>query len=49
MQKKIVHKLVEECWENIDENEMIYNVTFNDCGNVCNCCTIYIVLFVIVF
>ena len=35
--------LVEECSENIDENEMIYN----DYGNLCNSCTIYITLFVI--
>ena len=40
--KKLVDKLVEECSENIDENEMIYN----DYGNVCNSCTVYIVLFV---
>ena len=41
--KKKVDKLVEECRENIDENEMIYN----DYRNVCNSCTIYIVLFAI--
>ena len=28
---------------------MIYNSTLNDYGNVCNSCTIYIVLFVIYF
>ena len=38
-------KLVEECNENIDGNEMIYNETSNE--NVCNSCTIYIALFVI--
>ena len=44
-EKKTVDKLVEECNENIDGNEMIYN------GNkkVCGSCTIYIVLFVIAF
>ena len=41
----LVDKLVEECIENIDRNEMIYNETFKD--NVCNSCTIYIVLSVI--
>ena len=43
--KKIVDKLVEECSENINGNEMIYNENLN--ANVCNYCTIYIVLFVI--
>ena len=47
--KKLVHKLVEECSENIDGNEMIYSETLNDYGKVCNSCTIYIVLFVIAF
>ena len=47
--KKLVDKLVEECSENIDGNELIHNTTFNDYGNVCNSFTIYIVLFVIAF
>ena len=48
-------KLVEECSENIDENEMLYNETLdvislhkillNVYKNVCNSCTIYIILF----
>ena len=46
---KKVDKLVEECSKNIDENEMIHSSTLNDYGNVCNSCTIYIVLFVIAF
>ena len=37
---KLVDKLVEECIENIDGNEMIYNETLNE--NVCNSCTILI-------
>ena len=45
--KKIVDRLVEKCSKNIDENEMIYNGTVNDYGNVCNSCIIYIVLLVI--
>ena len=48
MQKKNFDKLVEECSENIDENEMI-SVTLNDYRIVCNSCTIYIELFVITF
>ena len=44
---KIVDKLAEECNENIDGNEMIYNKTVNAIplnGKVCNSCTIYILL-----
>ena len=41
---KLVDKLVEECGENIDGNEMVYNGTLNDYGKVCNCSTIYIVI-----
>ena len=41
--------LIDEYSENIDENIMIYNGTLNEYGNVCNSCTIYIVLFVIAF
>ena len=49
---KIVDGLVEECSQNIDENEMIYNGTLNaiplnDYKKVCNSCTLYIVLFAI--
>ena len=43
--KKLIEKLVEEFNENIDGNEMIYS----DYRNVCNSCTIYIVLFFIAF
>ena len=49
-EKKIVNKLVEECSEGIDGNKMIYNDTVNEIPlneNVCNSCTIYIVLFII--
>ena len=44
--KTLADKLVEECSENIDGNEMIYNGTY---GNVCKFCTIIIVLFVAAF
>ena len=37
--KKIIDKLVEECSENIDGNEMLYNETFNTIPlNLCNGC-----------
>ena len=49
MWKKLIDKLVEECSENIDENEMIYNATLNDHRKVCNSWTKYIILFVIIF
>ena len=37
--KKLIDKLVEECSENIDENEVI-SITLNDYESVCNSCTI---------
>ena len=43
--KRLIDKLVEECSENIDENEM----THNDYENMYNSCTIYIVFFVMMF
>ena len=45
--EKNVDKLVEECSENIDGNEMIYNTARNK--KVCNSCTIQIVFLVIFF
>ena len=42
--KRLTDKLVEECSENIDGNKMIYNGTLSDYHNVCNSCTIYIVI-----
>ena len=45
--QKLVDKLVKECSENI-ENEMI-SVTLQYYRSACNCCIIYIVLFVIAF
>ena len=49
MPKKLIDKLAEECSENIDGNELIYNDTLNDYGNVFNSCRIYIILLVITF
>ena len=45
MKNRLIDKLVEECSENIDGNEIIHN----NFENVCNSCTVYIVLFVIAF
>ena len=36
--KKLIDKLVAECSENIDSNEMIYNDTLNNHKNVCGSC-----------
>ena len=57
--KKLVDKLFEQCTENIDENEMIYNETLdvislntiplNVYKKLCNSCTIYIVLLAVFF
>ena len=51
---KLVDKLVEECIANIDVNKMIHNETLdviplNYYKNVCNSCTIYIVLLAVFF
>ena len=56
---KLVDKLVEECSENIDGNEMLYNETLNatllntiplnDYKKVYRSCTIYLVLFAVFF
>ena len=47
--RKCRKKLIEECSENIDGNEMVFNATLNDYGKVCNSCTKYIVLLVVFF
>ena len=44
----LIDKLVEECNENIERNEMI-SVILNYWENVRGSCTVYIVLFVIFF
>ena len=49
VEKGLIDKLIEERIVNIDENEMIYNGTVNEYGNICNSCTIHIILFVISF
>ena len=46
--KKLFDKLVKECIESIDENELI-SVTLNDYESVCWSCTVYITLFFIAF
>ena len=45
--KRLVNKLVGECSENMDGNEMIYNVALNDHKKVRNSWKIYILLLVI--
>ena len=40
--KRLIDKLVKECSENINGNEMIYNGTLNDHEKVCSSCTVYI-------
>ena len=47
--KEPISKLIEECYENIDGNEMISDTSLNDHAKVSNSCTIYIVLLVIFF
>ena len=42
-------KLVEACSVDINENEMVHNVTLNDYGKVCKSCTIYRALLFIAF
>ena len=48
----IIDKFVEECSENINGNELLYNETLNAIPlnvykKVCNSCVLYIVLFVV--
>ena len=47
--KRLIDKLVEECSEDINGNEMIYNVGLNNHERVCKDCTIFIVLLIITF
>ena len=47
--KKIIHEFVEECSENIDGNEMLYNETLDinssSDNKACDSCVVYIILF----
>ena len=49
MQKKKIDELVEECSENIDGNEMLYNETLDIISSsdnkTCDYCVVYIILF----
>ena len=57
--KRLIDKLLEECSENIDGNEMFYSETLdvislnviplNVYKKACDSCTIYIVLFAVFF
>ena len=44
---RIWRTVFEECGENTDGNELIYNGTVNDYEEVCNSCMVYLLLFVI--
>ena len=45
--KMLVDKLVEECNENINGNEIIYNEMLNCHGKIYGSCTIYFALFIL--
>ena len=48
--KKLVHKLVEECTENIEETRLVEKIsTKNENKHKCISCILYIVLFLIIF
>ena len=47
--KRLIDKLVEECSEDINGNEVIHNVTVIDYEKICKSCTLDIVLLVITF
>ena len=48
--KKLVDKLVEECTENIEETRLVEKTTAkNENKHKCSSCTVYIVLFSIIF
>ena len=48
--KKLVYKLVEECTENIEETKLDEKTTAkNENKHKCSSCTLYIVLFSIIF
>ena len=38
--KRLIDELAEECSQDINGNEMIYNATLNGHKKVCNSCTI---------
>ena len=42
--KKLTDRLVEECSEKLDGDEMIYNTILNDHGKICSSCTIYSII-----
>ena len=49
VEENLVDELVEKCSKNVDGNRIIYNGTLNGYKNVCNSCTVYIVLLIIFF
>ena len=47
--KILIDKVVEECSENIDDNELVYKATLNDYGKVSSSSTLYRILLTIIF
>ena len=47
--QKLTDKLVEECSEDINGNEILYNWTLYNYEKISNSCTLYIVLLIITF
>ena len=42
--KRLIDNLIEECSEDINRNEMIYNATLHNYEKICKSCMLYIVL-----
>ena len=50
VEKKLFDKLVEECTENIEETRLVEKTSAeNENKHKCSSCTLYIVLFLIIF
>ena len=47
--KRLIDKLVEKCYEDIDRNEMVYNATLYSYERVCKSCTLQIALLIVAF
>ena len=47
--KRLIDRLNEKCSEDINRNEMVYNVTLHDHRKVCHSFTIYIVKYTLLY
>ena len=47
--KRLIDRLNEKCSEDINRNEMVYNVTFHGHRKVCHCFTIYLVKYTLLY